>query len=266
MKMNFAELRNKLDAIAEELETIQQEANIMDSDTIKDVAEEEIEAVQEADIDLKGGGTIKDVDKPGIYKGTQKADGSYVGGEGGEAMAMSNKILDKIEMEDPATDKEARELFMKYASGQDKMVKRLVMKELKRMGFFETKEAVEEAEVEVAEEEVEAVEEAQVEEATVEVPVQELIDIMQLAGYSNYADKIEEYANEPEEQYQDAEDQLIGLSGGLNGPKSMHPAAAGGDNPMDQEPRKVEESGIDAVSETLFKSYKDFLEETNKED
>ena len=103
------------------------------------------ESVQEADIDLPGGGTIKDVDKPGIYKGTQKADGSYVGGEGGEAMAMSNKILDKIEMEDPATDKEARELFMKYASGQDKMVKRLVMKELKRMGFFETKEAVEES-------------------------------------------------------------------------------------------------------------------------
>ena len=117
---------------------------VSDSD-IERMRREMDESVQEADIDLPGGGTIKDVDKPGIYKGTQKADGSYVGGEGGEAMAMSNKILDKIEMEDPATDKEARELFMKYASGQDKMVKRLVMKELKRMGFFESKEAVEES-------------------------------------------------------------------------------------------------------------------------
>ena len=45
----------------------------------------------------------------------------------------------------------------------------------------------------------------------------------------------------------------------------MHPAAAGGDNPMDQEPRKVEES-IEAVSDALYKSYKDFLDEVNKED
>ena len=93
-----------------------------------------------------------------------------------------------------------------------------------------------------------------VEEATVEVPVQELADLMQLAGYENYAHKIEEYANEPDEQYQDAEDQLIGLSGGLNGPKNMHTPAAGGDNPMDKEALKT-------VEESLYKSYKDFLEE-----
>jgi len=106
-------------------------------------------------------------------------------------------------------------------------------------------------EEEVAEEEV--AEEA-VEEATVEVPVQELADLMQLAGYANYADKIEEYANEPEEEYQDAEDQLIGLSGGLNGPKNMHTPAAGGDNPMDKEALKT-------VEESLYKSYAAFLEE-----
>ena len=93
-----------------------------------------------------------------------------------------------------------------------------------------------------------------VEEATVEVPVQELADLMQLAGYANYADKIEEYANEPDEQYQDAEDQLIGLSGGLNGPKDMHTPAAGGDNPMDKEALKT-------VEESLYKSYRAFLEE-----
>ena len=94
----------------------------------------------------------------------------------------------------------------------------------------------------------------EVEEATVEVPVQELADLMQLAGYANYADKIEEYANEPDEDYSDTEDQLIGLSGGLNGPKSMHTPAAGGDNPMDKEALKT-------VEENLYKSYKDFLEE-----
>ena len=92
------------------------------------------------------------------------------------------------------------------------------------------------------------------EEATVNIPVQELADIMQLAGYKNYAERIEEYANEPDEDYSDTEDQLIGLSGGLNGPKNMHTPAAGGDNPMDKEALKT-------VEESLYKSYKDFLEE-----
>ncbi len=100
----------------------------------------------------------------------------------------------------------------------------------------------------------EEVEEEAVEEAIVEIPVQELADIMQLAGYTDYAERIEEYANEPDEQYMDAEDQLIGLAGGLNGPKNMHTPAAGGDNPMDKEALKT-------VEENLYKSYKDFLEE-----
>ena len=107
----------------------------------------------------------------------------------------------------------------------------------------------------------ESVEEASVEEAVVEIPVQELQDILQLAGYKNYAEKIEEYANEPEEEYSDTEDQLIGLSGGLNGPKQMYPASAGGDNPMHQEPRKVEENSIKSVENKLYKSYMDFLKE-----
>ena len=94
----------------------------------------------------------------------------------------------------------------------------------------------------------------EVEEAMVEIPVQELADIMQLAGYTDYAQRIEEYANEPDEDYSDTEDQLIGLSGGLNGPKNMHTPAAGGDNPMDKEALKT-------VEESLYKSYKDFLEE-----
>lgn len=115
-------------------------------------------------------------------------------------------------------------------------------------------------EVEEEEVEEEAVEEEAVEEAMVEIPVQELADIMQLAGYTDYAERIEEYANEPDEQYMDAEEQMIGLSGGLNGPKTMHTPAAGGDNPMDKEALKT-------VEENLYKSYKDFLEEAEiKED
>ena len=126
-------------------------------------------------------------------------------------------------------------------------------------------EQVEEVEAPVAEEdnlevEEEAVAEEEVEE-TVEVPVAALAELMQLAGYANYADKLAEYENEPEEEYMDAEDQLIGLSGGLNGPKKMYPASAPGDNPMDQEPREIEEDAIASVEESLYKSYKAFLEE-----
>ena len=108
----------------------------------------------------------------------------------------------------------------------------------------------------------EEVGEEEVEEAMIEVPVQELADIMQLAGYTDYAERIEEYANEPDEQYQDAEDQLIGLSGGLNGPKKMYPASALGDNPMDQEPREIEEENtMEDVEDKLYRSYQAFLEE-----
>ena len=111
-----------------------------------------------------------------------------------------------------------------------------------------------------SEEAVEEVAEEEVEEAMIEVPVQELADIMQLAGYTDYAERIEEYANEPDEQYMDAEEQLVGLSGGLNGPKTMHPPAADGDNPMDTEPREVEET-MEAVEDKLYRSYQAFLEE-----
>ena len=71
-----------------------------------------------------------------------------------------------------------------------------------------------------------------------------LSELMRLAGYENYQEKVEEYANDPQEEYMDTEDQLIGLSGGMNGPKKMYPAAAGGDNPMDQEPREIEEAPV----------------------
>ena len=99
-------------------------------------------------------------------------------------------------------------------------------------------------------------EEAIVDE-TVEINVNELAELMQLAGYTNYAEKVEEYANEPEAEYMSAEEQLIGLSGGLNGPKKMYPAAAGGDNPMDQEPREVTESTFD----TFYAKYDKFISE-----
>jgi len=111
-------------------------------------------------------------------------------------------------------------------------------------------EFAEEDELEVQEDEVT---EEEVEE-TVEVPVAALAELMQLAGYSNYADKLAEYENEPEEEYMDAEDQLVGLSGGLNGPKDSFDVTNGADNPM----KRVAE---DEVSDALYKSYKDFLEE-----
>ena len=104
---------------------------------------------------------------------------------------------------------------------------------------------------------IQEVHEDGIDEAVVEVPVNELAELMQLAGYTDYAEKIEEYANEPEEDYMDAEEQLIGLSGGLNGPKKMYAAAAGGDNPMDQEPREVTESTF----ESFYKKYDKFVAE-----
>ena len=107
------------------------------------------------------------------------------------------------------------------------------------------------------EEAVEEVHEDEIDEAVVEVPVNELAELMQLAGYTDYAEKIEEYANEPDPEYMDAEEQLIGLSGGLNGPKKMYAAAAGGDNPMDQEPREVTESTF----ESFYKKYDKFVAE-----
>jgi hypothetical protein len=113
-----------------------------------------------------------------------------------------------------------------------------------------TNESVEEA----------SVEEASVEEASVEVPVQELQDILQLAGFENYAEKIEEYANEPNEEYGDSEEQMVGLSGGLNGPKTHYPAAAGGDNPMNVKPLKV-----DDVYESFYTKYDKFIAELNNQ-
>ena len=126
------------------------------------------------------------------------------------------------------------------------------------MAIANEEEFAEEDNLEV--EEAEEVSEEEVEE-TVEVPVAALAELMQLAGYSNYADKLQEYENEPDEDYSDTEDQMIGLSGGLNGPKKMYPASAPGDNPMDQEPREIEEDAIASVEESLYKSYAAFLEE-----
>ena len=121
---------------------------------------------------------------------------------------------------------------------------------------------LDEEEVEEAEEvEEEAVEEAEVEE-TVEVPVSALSELMRLAGYEDYEAKINEYENDPEVEYMDVEDQMIGLSGGLNGPKKAYAAAAGGDNAMAQEPTEVEES----LEESFYKEYSQMIEELKDAD
>jgi len=97
---------------------------------------------------------------------------------------------------------------------------------------------------------------------TVEVPVSALSELMRLAGYENYESKINEYENDPEEEYMDVEDQMIGLSGGLNGPKKAYAAAAGGDNAMAQEPTEVEES----LEESFYKEYSQMIEELKDAD
>ena len=130
----------------------------------------------------------------------------------------------------------------------------------KALGYFEGV-SMENKDVDIEEDcgcEQEAVEQM------VTMPMQELADILQLAGYKNYEEKIAEYANEPAEEYMDPEEQLVGLSGGLNRPKKSYPASAPGDNPMDQEPREVEET-METFEKQLYKSYKDFLEEAEIE-
>ena len=107
----------------------------------------------------------------------------------------------------------------------------------------------------------EEIEEQAVEE-TVAVPVQALEELMRLAGYENYEAKIDEYENDPEPEYMDSEEQMMGLSGGLNGPKKMYPASADGDNPMDQEPREIEES----LAESFYTEYSQMIEELKAED
>lgn len=109
---------------------------------------------------------------------------------------------------------------------------------------------------------IQEVHEDEIDEAVVEVPVNELAELMQLAGYTDYAEKIEEYANEPDPEYMDAEEQLVGLSGGLNGPKKAYAAAAGGDNAMAQEPQTVRENSFDS----FYAKYDKFVEELSQED
>ena len=115
---------------------------------------------------------------------------------------------------------------------------------------FVAKETTDEDKDEEVDESFETVEEEAVEE-TIEVPVSALQELMKLAGYEQY--KIDEYANEPEEEYSSAEDQMD-LGGGLNGPKKAYAAAAGGDNPMDQEPTEIEEDNK-LTFEGMYKRY-----------
>ena len=128
---------------------------------------------------------------------------------------------------------------------------------------FIAKEAdVDEDDEEEVDESFETVEEEEAVEETVEVPVSALQELMKLAGYEEY--KIDEYANEPDEEYSSAEDQMD-LGGGLNGPKKAYAAAAGGDNPMDQEPTEIEEDNK-LTFEGMYKRYMNqVVEETLEE-
>jgi len=196
-----------------------------------------------------------------------------------ETEVQEENMDDKIMFKGKAVDMNKLDYDMKDISNGDFMVNAPVfytdgsevadedMEALEGMTQFQDwvmtdymNESVEEASVEEASAEEASVEEASVEEASVEVPVQELQDILQLAGFENYAEKIEEYANEPNEEYGDSEEQMVGLSGGLNGPKTHYPAAAGGDNPMNVKPLKV-----DDVYESFYTKYDKFIAELNNQ-
>jgi len=223
--MDIASLRAKLDNIAEEL------AQLPEQDTVA-IEEEEIEEVEQP---VEEDHHEKDEDGNVIPHDEIEEEAVEEGFAVGASVAPSEEGPDQAPGKVIAVDGD--KVTVKFMDGSTEV-------------FAQDELFALPAGMKMGEE----VEEEAVEEAMVEIPVQELADIMQLAGYTDYAQRIEEYANEPEEQYMDAEEQMIGLSGGLNGPKTMHTPAAGGDNPMDKEALKT-------VEENLYKSYKDFLEE-----
>ena len=292
--MDIAELRNKLNNIAAEL---------AEHD---DVQQEDIAIAEDSyDFTTPGGHKVKDVkhargrgdsfddddyydpyedDPYGVELDTPLGpvtaewDGEYGRGTFGNIQAsnktlsaMINKIYDEVH-----TDKDHRAGNREtFTIAVGKAVDKL-MKMGKDNPVFMRGESVEETVEEFAEEddleipeEQEEVAEEEVEE-TVEIPIAAIAELMQLAGFEGYK-PVKEFANSPEGSqgepaYMDAEDQMIGMSGGLNGPKKMYPAAAGGDNPMDQEPREIEEvsEDVQAIAEVeniLYKSYRAFLEE-----
>jgi hypothetical protein len=228
--MDIASLRAKLDNIAEEL------AQLPEQDTVA-IEEEEIEEVEQP---VEEDHHEKDEDGNVIPHDEIEEEAVEEGFAVGASVAPSEEGPDQAPGKVIAVDGD--KVTVKFMDGSTEV-------------FAQDELFALPAGMKMGEE----VEEEAVEEAMVEIPVQELADIMQLAGYTDYAQRIEEYANEPEEQYMDAEEQLIGLSGGLNGPKTMHTPASGGDNPMDKEALKT-------VEENLYKSYKDFLEEAEIKD
>jgi hypothetical protein len=74
-------------------------------------------------------------------------------------------------------------------------------------------------------------------EETVEVAVDDLRSLIALAGLQPQATteatvELDEYANSPDEDYQDTDVQLNKMSVGLNGPKGQHKKEYPGDNPL----------------------------------
>ena len=209
--MNFNELRSKLDAIAEELEEIQvveAEAELEE----ETVSEDEPSALDIAKMDAQ----TRMQYNAALRRKNAGPDKRTRDEKAADMSAAQAKIAQqKSSFDKPETDTYGDRLnkqlkMLKQRDAYNKAVSDMGGKPRKSKFSFEDEQF----------EETQAVE-----EATVEVPVQELADIMKLAGYANYSDKIEEYANEPEEEYSDVEDQMIGLSGGLNGPKKAYAAA-----------------------------------------
>jgi hypothetical protein len=174
--------------------------------------------------------------------------------------AAFQKMLDAKKGDKPKADEAVEEAV--EAVDED-LVDEADDKEVEHTHEDGTKHAHENGDAEhTHDDDIQEVHEDEIDEAVVEVPVNELAELMQLAGYTDYAEKIEEYANEPDPEYMDAEEQLVGLSGGLNGPKKAYAAAAGGDNAMAQEPQQVRENSFDS----FYAKYDKFVKELSQED
>jgi hypothetical protein len=174
--------------------------------------------------------------------------------------AAFQKMLDAKKGDKPKDDEAVEEAV--EAVDED-LVDEADDKEVEHTHEDGTKHAHENGDAEhTHDDDIQEVHEDEIDEAVVEVPVNELAELMQLAGYTDYAEKIEEYANEPDPEYMDAEEQLVGLSGGLNGPKKAYAAAAGGDNAMAQEPQQVRENSFDS----FYAKYDKFVKELSQED
>ena len=240
-------------------EVVDEAEETVEEDSVEEVHEEEVveESVDNSDLDrmirLSGRSGVLGMSKPSVIVN--------------ESVEVEETVEVEEDMSDLRVDLMQKMDHIEEMMGGEALLNEIIMgmttDELKEnvewiaqhhdIKFPGEEDEIEEAKHDEDDEDEDEVEESfeTVEEETVEVPVRALEELMHLAGYEEY--KIDEYANEPEEEYSSAEDQMD-LGGGLNGPKKAYAAAAGGDNPMDKEPVEIEEE-TKLTFEGMYKRY-----------